>query len=310
MAADPYFSIVIPTFNRAPLLEETLASVAGQRFGDYELLVVDDGSTDGTAELLARPNPRLRALRQPNQGAGAARNLGIARARGRYIVFLDSDDLWFPWTLERYAEAIARHRGPALVMASSLYWTDRAQLASVVEQPLETVEWGDYLASADDPFLRTACALAVDSARLRAAGGFPTHGFNFEDHDLLFRLGTAPGFVRIAAPVTLGYRQHPDSSCADPRRTYLGIRHLLEEERRGAYPGDLPHRALRHRMLFHAVRHVSREAVRAGHPSWGLDLYRRTFWSQLAAHRLRYLAGLPPLAAIAALRPRPRSGGG
>jgi cellulose synthase/poly-beta-1,6-N-acetylglucosamine synthase-like glycosyltransferase len=95
----PLFSIVIPTFNRERLIAATLESVLAQTEGDFEVIVVDDGSTDGTEAALAPWRDRLTFVRQPNQGPGPARNLGAARAKGEYIAFLDSDDLWFPWTL-------------------------------------------------------------------------------------------------------------------------------------------------------------------------------------------------------------------
>src|ERR1700751_565412 len=96
----PSFSIIIPTFNRAGLLQQALESVAQQTFRDFETLVVDDGSTDVTPQVAASFGARL--LRQENRGPGAARNLGIQHARGNYIAFLDSDDQWLPWTLETY----------------------------------------------------------------------------------------------------------------------------------------------------------------------------------------------------------------
>ena len=91
----PKVSVIIPTYNRLPLLEEAVDSVLAQGFEDMELIVVDDGSTDGTAEEMKKYGGRVRLL-QPsgNKGASAARNKGILHARGKYIAFLDSDDLW------------------------------------------------------------------------------------------------------------------------------------------------------------------------------------------------------------------------
>ena len=91
----PKVSVIIPTYNRLPLLEEAVDSVLAQGFEDMELIVVDDGSTDGTAEEMKKYGGRVRLL-QPsgNKGVSAARNKGILHARGKYIAFLDSDDLW------------------------------------------------------------------------------------------------------------------------------------------------------------------------------------------------------------------------
>jgi O-antigen biosynthesis protein len=99
-SATPAVSVILPTFNRAHVLPRAIDSVLSQSFEDFEILVVDDGSTDGTAELMARYvrwNPRVRYLVQPaNGGVSAARNRAMMEARGRLFAFLDSDDEWLP----------------------------------------------------------------------------------------------------------------------------------------------------------------------------------------------------------------------
>ena len=91
----PKVSVIIPTYNRLPMLKEALDSVLSQDFDDFELIVVDDGSTDGTAEVIKGYGGRVKLLQYPeNRGVSAARNQGILKARGKYIAFLDSDDLW------------------------------------------------------------------------------------------------------------------------------------------------------------------------------------------------------------------------
>ena len=97
----PRVSVVIPTYNRAWTLGEAIDSALGQTFESFEVLVVDDGSTDGTAKLLGRYGSAVRVLRQTNQGVSAARNAGIRSARGELIALLDSDDLWRPEKLAR-----------------------------------------------------------------------------------------------------------------------------------------------------------------------------------------------------------------
>lgn len=92
----PEVSIILPTYNRVDVIGRAVASVILQTHDDWELIVVDDGSTDGTVERLQGLDPRLRIVRQANQGVYAARNAGLAAAGGRYITFLDSDDEWLP----------------------------------------------------------------------------------------------------------------------------------------------------------------------------------------------------------------------
>jgi glycosyltransferase involved in cell wall biosynthesis len=93
-------SVIVPTYNRRETIQAAIASVQRQTFADWELIVVDDGSTDDTAALIEGSDPRLVLIRQKNQGVNGARNTGMLRARGQYIAFLDSDDEWLPHHLE------------------------------------------------------------------------------------------------------------------------------------------------------------------------------------------------------------------
>lgn len=101
-------SVIIPTYNRRDFLREALQSVFEQTLPSLEVLVADDGSTDDTAAMVAVEFPTVRILFQPNRGPSAARNLGIRTARGEWLAFLDSDDLWLPRKLERQLTELAR----------------------------------------------------------------------------------------------------------------------------------------------------------------------------------------------------------
>jgi len=121
-AAPPAVSVIIPAYNAAALIRETLESVFQQTYSDFEVLLVNDGSLD-TAELEAAIRPflnRLRYFRQENRGPSSARNLGIRQARGRYLALLDSDDLWLPHHLERQIANFAADSELGLVYANNL----------------------------------------------------------------------------------------------------------------------------------------------------------------------------------------------
>ena len=113
----PLISVIIPTYNRGWVLKEAVDSVLAQEFNDFELIVVDDGSTDDTGKILAAYGPRITVLRQPNRGVSAARNRGIAEARGQLVSFLDSDDLWLPPKLLRQVDFF--HTNPKAVICQT-----------------------------------------------------------------------------------------------------------------------------------------------------------------------------------------------
>lgn len=113
----PAISVIIPTYQRRELVRRAAASVLAQTCRDFELIVVDDGSNDGTGEALAGLDRRLRYVWQPNRGVAAARNAGLRLACGPLVAFLDSDDRWLPCHLAVTREALARH--PAAVLAST-----------------------------------------------------------------------------------------------------------------------------------------------------------------------------------------------
>ena len=105
--ATPFFSVIVPVFNRASVLGASLLSVLAQTCQDFEIIVIDDGSSDNPRAVVESLNdPRIRFIRQENQGGGTARNTGINAAQGRFIAPLDSDDLFLPHHLE---DAARRH---------------------------------------------------------------------------------------------------------------------------------------------------------------------------------------------------------
>ncbi|WP_225413871.1 glycosyltransferase family 2 protein [Stigmatella hybrida] len=300
----PFFSVIIPTYNRAQLLERTLESVFAQAFTDYEVLVVDDGSTDDTEAVLARHEGRVRVLRQKNQGQGVARNLAMQHATGTYAVFLDSDDLWFPWTLGTYLQAIDMYGGPSVVMGTVASFAREEELAPVTQEPFRAWAFTDYLASAPEPFIRTACVIAVRLEALKRVGGFTARRIASEDHDLLFRLGTEPGFVWVQAPLVVGYRQHDASSSKSLEQSHQGLCFQLEQEQGGHYPGGAGRRRDRLTFILRGVRHVTRWLTEHGRPDLAVDLYRRSLGVHLEVPRWRYLLGFPPWMMAASLRRR------
>jgi glycosyltransferase involved in cell wall biosynthesis len=108
-SSNPCISVIIPTYNRCWILREAIDSVLSQQFTDIEIIVVDDGSNDATAALLSAYGDQINIIHQENRGVSAARNAGISIAKGKYIAFLDSDDMWLPEKLSCQVEFFQSH---------------------------------------------------------------------------------------------------------------------------------------------------------------------------------------------------------
>jgi glycosyltransferase involved in cell wall biosynthesis len=135
----PRVSIVLPTYNRRDTILRAIGSVRAQTFEDWELIVVDDGSTDGTGELVANLDRRIRLVVQENQGVGGARNAALARVRGSLVAFLDSDDEWTPHHLA-FAHAFFEAHPGAHAMTTE-FWEDFGDRDYVRHPRPELVEW-------------------------------------------------------------------------------------------------------------------------------------------------------------------------
>ena len=300
----PLFSTIIPVFNRAQLIRATLDSVLAQELGDQEVIVVDDGSTDDTFQSLAAYSDRIRVLRQKNSGPAVARNLGIAEAGGKYIAILDSDDLWFPWTLATYAEAITRFDSPAFIAGAPAVFSDKSEVCAIQREPLKAERFADYLASGEAWRWFSASSFVLRADAVRAVGGFSTEWINADDADLALRLGQAAGFVDIQAPATFAYRDHAGSLKSKTDVSFRSLAYMIAQERAGAYPGGDARRRERLEILTRHVRPFTLECLRAGAISQGWNVYRKTFAWHLAMGRASYLFAYPVLAAIHGVKRR------
>ena len=296
------FSTVIPVFNRAQLIRPTLDSVLAQEFADQEIIVVDDGSTDDTLQTLASYGDRIRVLRQKNSGPAVARNLGIAEATGEYITILDSDDLWFPWTLATYAEAITQYDSPAFLAGAPAVFTNESDLRKIQREPLKAGRFDDYLASGDSWCWFSASSFVLRADAVRAVGGFSTEWINSDDADLALRLGQAAGFVDIQAPATFAYRDHEGSLRSKSDVSFRSLTYMIAQEETGAYPGGSARRRERLEILTRHIRPFTLECLRGGKISDGWNVYRKTFAWHLALGRASYLGAYPVLTAIHAMK--------
>ena len=287
------FSVVIPSYNRAGLLVKALHSVWAQTCSDYEVIVSDDGSTDQTLSYLRSLGDRIRVIAQPHAGPGCARNAGVAASRGRYVAFLDSDDVWFPWTLDVLAQVIDREDSPAIVASSVLQFTDEHLVSTIEQQSLRTERYADLLAAARSVFVIGSGTVAVRRDCLTEIGGFTPLPINGEDQDLLLRLGDTPGFVRVIEPAMVGWRRHLSAATRDLDRSIAGAKFLIERETKGHYPGGGRRAVERREIVTRVVRPVSVQCLQEGRVPDGLRLYWQTWPWHLRLHRWRYLMGFP-----------------
>ncbi len=245
----PLVSVIIPAYNAEAFIEATLASVLAQTYTNIEVLAVDDGSRDRTAEIVqafAEQDSRISLLRSSNQGVAAARNLAIENSSGEYIAPLDADDIWYPQNLEKQVDCFSL-AGPdvGLVYAWSTRIDENGQLtggynASDVEgEACLSLVYSNFIGHASAPLIRRSCFEHV--------GGYDSKYREYdaegsEDHDLYIRIAEHYRFG-IVREFLIGYRQIKGSmSC---NTVAMAKAHaLLMTDVRGRHP-ELPERVYR-----------------------------------------------------------------
>ena len=223
-------SVVMPFLDEARFIEEAIESVISQTYDRWELLLVDDGSTDGStaiAEKYAALLPgKVRYLRHPNHanlGEGPSRNLGVGSGRGTYLAFLDADDVWMPTKLEEHVALLERVSGVTLVYGSTLFWhfdngrppgaePDFVQDLGVAETTLVQPPALLERLLRNEDIHPAICSWLVRREAFDALGGFARFGGLYEDTAFL-----AKAFLQRAVLVSDDclaiYRLHADSSC-------------------------------------------------------------------------------------------------
>jgi len=231
MSYQPFISVVIPTFNRASQAQAALKSVLAQTYREFEIIVIDDGSSDGTSEAIqtivssqATGRDQIRCFSQPNQGQSAARNKGTVEARGEWLAFLDSDDLWLPAKLEWQVRAIEQFKRKCyacitdarlvdnLGMNKTAFSESGKRYADVLGVEREVIK---QLVKCRDPFWVSTLLVRTDVAK--QIGQFDLHLRYAEDHDFLFRLSLVTPFCYVNHPLAVIDRSRsPEGSQCRP----------------------------------------------------------------------------------------------
>lgn len=247
------FSIVIPLYNKAPYIACTIESVLAQTLTDYEVIVVDDGSTDGGAELVAAmTDPRLRLMRQANAGVSVARNRGIEQARGEWVVLLDADDWHHPRFLASLVAAQQTYPQVDAVATQFVHVPDNGgnlpppwpDLGELLDVELITDLPARWMVG---PTLTTG-SVAIRTVRLQQMQPcFPDGESQGEDMDLWFRIAEQTPIALVKAPLLAYRRAVKGSLTTDHDMTlflYPAIRRMQERALSGALSGQQRRSAL------------------------------------------------------------------
>jgi len=292
-------SVIIPTFNRGRTLRRAILSVLNQEYADLEVLVMDDGSTDNTPDVMAAiTDPRVTYVRlETNRGASRARNAGLRLAKGAFIAFQDSDDEWLAGKLEQQvAAAVAAGPGPVTVFhtkvlygrdAWGVYGPRRTCILPVIE-PAETL---DFHRLVQEINIISPQALLISREALEVAGGFDETLVNNNDWAFAIELVYKTKVVFIDEPLVMTYLQH-DSIM---RLKRSGVRSQLRIMQKLKHYGDLDRQLL----AGHAGR-LGWDMAKLGNPRRGSRLIRHALrlspghwrnWARLGAAQLRLWTG-------------------
>lgn len=236
--------MIVPAYNAARTVGVALDSVLGQTFADFELLVVDDGSSDGTADVVAsRADSRVACVTIANGGVARARNHGLALTSGEYVAFLDADDAWRSTKLERQVQTLSARPSAGLCFTAAELVDD--ELRPIGQDP--AMLYPDYceaLLTIGNVLSAGASSVLARRSVLRATGGFDPRLSQCADWDLWLRISLESGFAAIAEPLVL-YRQAPGTMSSDPALLERDTFALLDKF--FASPASTPYRPMRRR---------------------------------------------------------------
>ena len=200
-------SVIIPTCNRAHLLPRCLDSVISQELKPLEIIVVDDGSTDATRDLVQRDYPGVKLISQENKGVSAARNAGIGAAGGDWLAFLDSDDAWLPGKLKRQMQAVRKSPGIGIVHTEEIWIRNGVR----VNPHLKHRKYGGSIFK----YCLPLCVISPSSVMIRRrvfdrVGLFDETLPVCEDYDLWLRICARMPVAFVRDPLLTKYGGHPD----------------------------------------------------------------------------------------------------
>lgn len=302
----PFFSIIIPAYNRAGLISETLDSILTQSFRSFELIVVDDGSTDQTSDILSSYQGRITAIRQENKGAEAARHNGFTHAQGEYIVLFDSDDILLPGALDVYHRTIAHFSLPPVVIAALRRFNhgSRIEAPDCSTLPIQSVAFENFY-ERDRSLLSATPQLIIRRDVASEFNVFHTKAtaWPFEPCDYMLSMATSGRCVAILKPATIGYRMHPGNDSADYAYAIRMAPRFIALERSGAYPGGKRFQSARRAYIGGIMSSYFQQCLKTSDLRLAADIARIS-WPMIVGATIRKLARAtrsahPPITVIA-----------
>jgi glycosyltransferase involved in cell wall biosynthesis len=255
-ATPPLVSVVIPCYNSARYLGEAIESVLQQTYPRIEIILVDDGSTDETAQI-ARPYP-VHYIYQKNRGISAARNTGIAHTQGKYVLFLDHDDRLLPMGVETGVKLLEEHPECAVAVGEHRYiGADGRQIGYSNKRAAGRDHYRMLL---KHNFIETPCSALHRRSGLALAGVFDESVQGAEDHELYLRTARQSTWIAHEAPVA-EYRLHDSNTSRDAEQMLLVSYRVLEMEL-PYLQGDPEKLRLHHRGVKFLQRHYGRRLTR------------------------------------------------
>lgn len=280
------FSIVITCYNQREFIKDAVESVLSQRQASKQVIVVDDGSQDGSLEILKRYENSVDLLALPkNCGAIEARNRGAAVAKGEYLIFLDGDDLFTPCALDVYEQLIRERRPTTIVSGARSFSGPVPAFRQDAPKRVEFVEYESLMAR-DRQTGWFLGAFVICRRAFRDVGGWTREIFHLDLFDLVAKLGYSGNSILVCSPYTMLYRMHAANTIRF-LPPFLESAHLLiDKERAGQYPGGRRKRFERYAFLGGPILYWTRGGLRAHLNRASLQLAVRA-WTMILASILR-----------------------
>ncbi|QPM67313.1 glycosyltransferase family 2 protein [Atribacter laminatus] len=285
MNVKPTVSVIIPTYNRAHLIDRAIQSVLNQTYQDFELIIVDDGSSDNTEEVVKKiqDNRIYYYKHDKNKGGSAARNTGISLAKGEYIAFLDSDDLWYQDYLSRQVSTIELSLPDVGMVCCGIKQINQ-DFYKELKPSIIGFQFSDHLKRASGI---CTSAFVVRRSAFDEIGGFDNELKSFQDFEFLLRISSKYK-VNYIDDILIEYRLQDDSISINMELKAQGLQCIVNR-----YMNDICRLGLTHKYMFKLGQYYVMSGQRmTGFLCWRKALSYKPFYGKIWKHFLISLGGV------------------